>query len=90
MTADESRRVDDYLAHMLEATRLARTYTEELAKADFLEDKRTQQAVILNLITIGEAAFRICITSRCPYRRPLASNAWDAQSHDTRVFRHQP
>lgn len=61
MSADEGRlRIDDYLVHMLEATRLARTYTDGLAKADFLADKRTQQAIILNLITIGEVASRIC------------------------------
>jgi uncharacterized protein with HEPN domain len=60
MSEDESRlRVDDYLSHMLEATRLAREYVQGLAKADFLQDRRTQQAVVLNLITIGEAAARI-------------------------------
>ena len=30
-----------------------------MAKVDFLVDRRTQQAVILNLITIGEAAARM-------------------------------
>lgn len=49
----------DYLKHMLEAIQLARTYTEGLNKDDFIEDKRTQQAVILNLLTIGEAAAHI-------------------------------
>ena len=44
---------------MLEAVRLARAYTEDTNKADFLEDKRTQQAVILNLLTLGEAATHI-------------------------------
>lgn len=60
MTVNErAQRVNDYLAHMLEALRLVVTYTEGLSKADFVADKRTQQAVILNLITIGEAASRI-------------------------------
>jgi uncharacterized protein with HEPN domain len=49
----------DYLLHMLEAARLAREYVENTVKADFLNDRRTQQAVVLNLITIGEAASRI-------------------------------
>jgi uncharacterized protein with HEPN domain len=49
-------RVPDYVSHILEATRLARTYVEGMGKAEFLTDRRTQQAVILNLITIGKAA----------------------------------
>jgi uncharacterized protein with HEPN domain len=32
---------------------------EGLAKDDFLEDKRTQQAVIMSLIIIGEAATKV-------------------------------
>ena len=60
MSVDDRRfRIADYLEHMYEATRLARTYTEGLSKEEFLDDKRTQQAVILNLITIGEVAARI-------------------------------
>jgi len=52
-------RLPDYLDHMLEAARLACSYVKGLSKADFLDDKRTQQAVILNLILIGEEATRI-------------------------------
>lgn len=60
MTNDESRlRLADYLSHMLEAAPLAREYVENAVNADFLNDRRTQQAVVLNLITIGEAASRI-------------------------------
>ena len=60
MTNDESRlRLADYLSHMLEAARLAREYVEGVVKAEILNDRRTQQAVVLNLITIGEAASRI-------------------------------
>ncbi len=51
----ESRLVD-YLDHMLEAARLSCGYVEGLSKEDFLLDKRTQQAVILNLVILGEAA----------------------------------
>jgi uncharacterized protein with HEPN domain len=59
MSGDEDRlRVDDYLTHMLDAIRLVRSYTDGLSKAGFIEDKRTQQAVILNLIILGEAASR--------------------------------
>jgi uncharacterized protein with HEPN domain len=56
---EDGSRVSDYLAHMVEATRLASTYVEGMVKAEFLADRRTQQAVILNLITIGEAAARM-------------------------------
>lgn len=56
---EQGSRLGDYLSHMLEAIRLARTYTEGMDKQAFLEDKRTQQAVILNLLTLGEAASHI-------------------------------
>jgi uncharacterized protein with HEPN domain len=49
----------DYLEHMLESVRLARRYSNGLTKAEFVEDKKTQQAVILNLLVIGEAATQI-------------------------------
>ena len=56
---ESDSRLGDYLSHMLEAIRLARTYTEGMDKLTFLDDKRTQQAVILNLLTLGEAASHI-------------------------------
>lgn len=52
-------RAVDYLEHMADAARLACSYVERLNKADFLSDKRTQQAVILNILVIGEAASRL-------------------------------
>ncbi len=52
-------RLPDYLDQMLEATLLATSYVEGVQKADFVEDKRTQQAVVLNLIVIGEVATKI-------------------------------
>jgi hypothetical protein len=52
MTNDESRlRLSDYLSHMLEGVRLAREYVAGISKDDFFKDRRTQQAVVLNLIT---------------------------------------
>lgn len=60
MSRDETApRIADYLSHILEAARLADAYVEGMIKAEFLADRRTQQAVILNLITIGEAAARL-------------------------------
>lgn len=49
-------RLPDYLDYMLEAAQQACSYTEGQCKKDFIADKRTQQAVILNLVIIGEAA----------------------------------
>lgn len=62
MTEREPR-AEDYLDHMVEAIRLARSFTEGMAKADFLADRKTQQAVILNLIVLGEAATKIAAES---------------------------
>src|SRR6266436_6004727 len=60
MSDDEAQaRLDNYLGHMLEAAQLARQYVEGVSKDEFLTDRRTQQAVVLNLMTIGEAAARI-------------------------------
>lgn len=52
-------RLPDYLAHMLEATTLACSYVEGLDRSAFVQDKKTQQAVILNLILIGEEATKV-------------------------------
>jgi uncharacterized protein with HEPN domain len=52
-------RLPDYLGHMLEAAQLACDYIQGIGKKDFLADKRTQQAVILNLVIIGEAATKL-------------------------------
>lgn len=52
-------RLPDYLDHIQQAAIDARSFVEGLAKENFLADKRTQQAVIMNLIIIGEAATKI-------------------------------
>lgn len=52
-------RLLDYLGHMHQAAQLACSYVEGLNKSDFLADKRTQQAVILNIVIIGEAATKL-------------------------------
>ncbi|MBT9506217.1 DUF86 domain-containing protein [Rhodoferax sp.] len=54
-----SNRIPDYLDHMLEAAKQACDYVEGLTKEDFLGDKKTQQAVVLNLILIGEEAAKL-------------------------------
>ncbi|MEI6302455.1 MAG: DUF86 domain-containing protein [Betaproteobacteria bacterium] len=65
MNAERKRlRQADYLQHMLDAIRLARSYVEGLSREDFLADKKTQQAVILNIVVIGEAAAQLAVA--CP------------------------
>lgn len=49
-------RLPDYLEHIHKAAADIRDYVDGLDKAAFLKDRRTQQAVILNLLIIGEAA----------------------------------
>jgi hypothetical protein len=50
---------DELLQHLREATGQAVTYVDGLAKEDFLADKRTQQAVILNIVILGEVATKL-------------------------------
>jgi uncharacterized protein with HEPN domain len=57
-------RYADYLAHMLDAIRQARGYVEGLTKQDFLDDRKTQDAVILKLLVLGEVAAQI--VNECP------------------------
>lgn len=52
-------RLSDYLDHMQQAAQDACSFVDGLTKEDFLEDRRTQQAVIMSLIIIGEAAAKV-------------------------------
>ena len=49
----------DYVEHMRQAAADACSFVEGLSKADFLADRRTQQAVIMSLIIIGEAVAKL-------------------------------
>lgn len=52
-------RLPDYIDHIQQAAADVCSFVEGLAKDDFLADKRTQQAVIMSLIIIGEAATKV-------------------------------
>lgn len=52
-------RLPDYLDHIQQAAADVCSFVDGLAKDDFLADKRTQQAVIMSLIIIGEAATKV-------------------------------
>ena len=55
---NESRLVD-YLDHIEEAATEARHFVDGLSKDDFLADRRTQRAVTMSFIIIGEAATKV-------------------------------
>ena len=52
-------RLPDYVAHMRQAIADAQSFTEGMAQPDFEQDKRTQQAVVMSLIVLGEAATKV-------------------------------
>ena len=52
-------RLSDYIDHIQQAAADARGFVEGVAKDDSLTDKRTQQAVTMSLIIIGEAATKV-------------------------------
>ena len=52
-------RLGDYLLHMLTAAREALGFVEGMSRETFLDERRTQQAVVMSLLIIGEAAAKI-------------------------------
>jgi len=52
-------RLPDYLDHMAQAAADACGFVEGWAKDDFLADKRTQQAVVMSVVIMGEAATKV-------------------------------
>ena len=54
-----TNRLPDYLEHMQQAAADAIGFVEGMSRAEFLADKRTQQAVVMSLIVLGEAATKV-------------------------------
>jgi uncharacterized protein with HEPN domain len=52
-------RLEDYLEHMHQASADACSFVDGMSKSDFLQDKRTQQAVIMSFVILGEASRKI-------------------------------
>ena len=52
-------RLIDSLQHIHQAATDACGFIEGMSEANFLADKRTQQAVVMSLIIVGEAATNI-------------------------------
>jgi len=52
-------RLPDYLGQMEQAASDARSFVEGMSKEEFLADKRTQHAVTMSLVIVGEAVAKI-------------------------------
>lgn len=52
-------RLPEYLGHILAAAREILEFVDGHSRATFLADRRTQQAVVMNLLIIGEAPAQI-------------------------------
>lgn len=59
MSDPTTLRVREYLRHIIEAVRRIDEYVADLSETAFLEDSKTQDAVIRNLEIIGEACNNI-------------------------------
>ena len=56
---NEDVRLNTHVSQMLESVELAMSYVDGLSQAEFIADRKTQQAAILNRIVIGETAAKI-------------------------------
>lgn len=59
MSRADALRIPDYLAHIIEAIERIHRYIEDMPEVAFLNDEKTQDAVIRNFEIIGEAAHNI-------------------------------
>ena len=59
MSKTDILRVPDYLGHVVEAIERIHEYVEDIDEVAFLNDIKTQDAVIRNFEIIGEAAHNI-------------------------------
>lgn len=86
-------RLPDYLEHIHQAAADARSFVDGMPKEAFLDDKRTQRAVIMSLIIIGEAATKVMdgytsfIQAHPEVPRRSMRNMRNRMAHG---FRHQP
>lgn len=56
MSKSDALRIPDYLGHILEAIERIDRYLADTDEAAFLNDQKTQDAVVRNFEIIGEAA----------------------------------
>lgn len=66
-------RLPDYIDHIQQAAADACGFVEGMTKDDFSADRRTQRAVIMSLIVIGDAA-------RMPTMQTATTMGWNHDS----------
>ncbi len=59
MSKADKLRIPDYLSHILDAIQRIHRYVEDMNEMKFLDDPKTQDAVIRNFEIIGEACRNI-------------------------------
>ncbi len=59
MTRGDILRVMDYLGHIVEAIDRIHRYVEDMTELTFLDDEKTQDAVVRNFEILGEAAHNV-------------------------------
>jgi uncharacterized protein with HEPN domain len=59
MSKSGQLRVPEYLGHIIEAIHRIERYTEDMTELAFLDDEKTQDAVVRNFEIIGEACNNI-------------------------------
>jgi len=59
MSKKDILRIPDYLEHIIEAIERIHRYVEDMSEVDFLDDEKTQDAVVRNFEIIGEASRNI-------------------------------
>ena len=52
-------RLPDHVAQMVRGAQDALAFTEGMERDDFMDDLRTQRAVVMSLMIVGEAAARV-------------------------------
>ena len=52
-------RLADYIGHIRQAATDACSFVDSMGKEEFIADKRTQSAVVMSLVIIGEAATKV-------------------------------
>jgi len=78
-------RDNEYLADVLDAARLARSYVHGISLEEFLKDVQCQDAVIRRLEIIGEAARRLSDSTR----ESLPDLTWNAMISMRNILIHK-
>ena len=59
MSNSDALRIADYIGHIVEAIDRIHRYVEDMTESTFLQDEKTQDAVVRNFEILGEAARNI-------------------------------